>query len=251
MKTLILFWLSFVLFLTSTFGADMTNGVFCADSDVESHLIAQNGAITTNQLAAGKTYMVGNALVELRPSTNTTFTTFYFSGGILVDVSPKSTLTLNLFDQEVKNIDSIPRKAEFGTHNISLSIGNGEYSIIYPNKDQYSSISISTPFTSYQLFGGKYFFRVSDKSVVAYVLEGTMQVIGDKKSDKTERGKIAVAIPFSDSDSGVSDKIISSIKTVKPEETTRFSSPILMAEKKANDIQFFIINRSVVGITLR
>lgn len=248
MKTLILFRLSFVLFLTSTFGADMTNGVFCADSDVESRLIAQNGAVTTNQLAAGKTYMVGNALVELRPSTNTTF---YFSGGIIVDVGPKAILTLNLFDQEVKNIVSIPRKAEFGTHNISLSIGNGEYSIIYPNKDQYSSISLSTPFTSYQLSGGKYFFRVSDKSVVAYVLEGTMQVIGDKKSDKTERGKIAVAIPFSDSDSGVSDKVISSIKTVKPEETTRFSSPILMAEKKANDVQFFIINGNVVGINLR
>lgn len=248
MKTLILFLLSFALFLTSTFGANMANGVFCADYDVESHLIAQNGAITTNLLTAGKTYMVGNALVELRPSTNTAF---YFSGGILVDASPKSTLTLNLFDQEVKNINSIPRRAEFGTHNISLSIGNGEYSIIYPNKDQYSSISISTPFTSYQLFGGKYFFRVSDKSVVAYVLEGTMQVIGDKKSDKTERGKIAVSIPFSDSSSGVSDKVISSIKTVKPEETTRFSSPILIADRKVNDIQFFIINGNVVGINLR
>lgn len=248
MKTLIIFCLSFVLALTSIFGADMTNGVFCADSDVESHLISQNGTITTNQLAAGKTYMVGNALVELRPSTNTAI---YFSGGIIIDLAPKSTLTLNLFDQEVKNIDSVPRKAEFGTHNISLSIGNGEYSIIYPSKDQYSSISLSTPFTSYQLFGGKYFFRVSDKSVVAYVFEGTMQVVGDKKSDKTERGKLAVAIPFSDSDSGVSDKVISSIKTVKPEETTRFSSPILMAEKKANGIQFFIINGNVVGINFR
>jgi hypothetical protein len=248
MKSSILFCLSFVLFLISTFGADMTSGVFCADYDVEAHLISQNGTITTNQVVAGKTYAVGNTLVDLQPSTNTTF---YLSGGILIDVAPKSTLTLNLFDQEVKNIDSIPRKAEFGSHNISLSIGNGEYSIIYPNIDQYSSISISTPFTSYQLFGGKYFFRVSDKSVIAYVLEGTMQVIEDKKSDKTERGKIAVAIPFSDFDSGVSDKIISSIKTVKPEETTRFSSPILMAEKKANDIQFFIINRNVVGISLR
>jgi hypothetical protein len=248
MKTLILSGLSFILFLTSTFGTDMINGVFCADSSVESHLISQTGTIATNQLVAGKTYMVGNALVELRPFTNTTF---YFSGGIFIDATAKSIFTLNLFDQEVKNINSVPRKAEFGTHNISLSIGNGEYSIIYPNKDEYSSITLSTPFTSYQLLGGKYFFRVSEKSVIAYVFEGTMQVIGDKKSDKTERGKLAVAIPFSDSDSGISDKIISSIKTVRPEETTRFSSPILAAERKINDVQFFIINENVIGISLK
>lgn len=248
MKTLILFCLSFVLFSTSIFGSDMTNGVFCADSPVKAHLITQNGITTTNQLIAGKTYVVGNDILELRPVINTTF---YFSGGILIDISPNSTMSLNLFDQEVKNISSVPRKAEFGTHNISLSIGNGEYSIIYPNKDQYSSITLSTPFTSYQLLGGKYFFRVSDKSVIAYVLEGTMQVIGDKKSDKTERGKLAVAIPFSDSDSGISDKIISSIKTLRPEETTRFSSPILAAERKINDIQFFIINENVIGISMK
>lgn len=238
----------FVSSLFIALGADMTNGVFCADAQIESHLIAQSGASVTNQLAAGKTYMVGNALVEMVASTNTTV---YFSGGTIVDITPTSTLTVNMFDQEVKNIDATPRKAEFGSHNLSLAFGNGEYSVIYPNKDQYSSISISTPFTSYQLFGGKYFFRVSDKSVVAYVLEGTMQVIGDKKSDKTERGKIAIAIPFSDSDSGVTDKVISSVKTLKPEETVRFTSPVQTAEKKADNIQFFIVNGSVVGITMK
>ena len=226
----------------------MTNGVFCADSAVESHLISQNGSISTNQLAAGKTYMVGNALVEMQTSTNTTF---YFSGGIAVDVGPSSTITLSVFDQEVKNIDATPRKAEFGSHNISLSFGNGEYSIIYPNTNQYSSITIATPFTSYQLNGGKYFFRVSDKSVVAYVIEGTMHVHGDKKIDKTEKGRIAMAIPFSDPASGITDKVISSVKTLNSEETVRFTSPIQNVEKKLDNIHFFIVNGNVVGISMK
>ena len=230
------------------FGVDMTSGVFSTDMPIESHLIAQNGSSTTNQLAAGKTYMVGNALVEMVASTNTTI---YFSGGILVSITPTSTLTLNLFDQEVKNIDATPRKAEFGSHNLNLSFGSGEYSVIYPNTDPLSSVTISTPFTSYQLNGGKYFFRISDKSVIAYVIEGSMQIHGDKKADKTEKGRIAMAIPFTDPASGVTDKVISSVKTLKPEETVKFTSPVQNAEKKVDNIQFFIVNGSVVGITVR
>lgn len=248
MRKLILSLSLVVVSMLSSLAIDMTNGVFCADSPIESHLISQNGASVTNQLAAGKTYMVGNALVEMVASTNTTI---YFSGGTVIDITPTSTLTLNLFDQEVKNIDATPRKAEFGSHNMSLAFGNGEYSVIYPNIDPLSSITISTPFTSYQLNGGKYFFRVSDKSVVAYVLEGTMQVHGDKKVDKTEKGRIAMAIPFTDPASGIADKVISSVKALKPEESIRFSSPVQNVEKKIDNIQFFIVNGNVVGITMK
>ena len=245
MKTLLL-----SLFVsTALYGSDFTNGVFYADKSVECRLISQSGATTTNQLSVGKTYMVGNALLEIDIPEKTTF---YLSGGPMIEAGFKSTLTINLFDQEVKNLSAAPRKAEFGNHNIGLTFSRGEFSVVYPNKDSNNSLTVSTPFSSYQLNGGKYFFRVSEKSVVAYVLEGMLQLHGEKnRVDITDKGKLAVAIPFTDPSSGIEDKIISSIKPLKPEEIERFSSPVLMAEKKWADVQFYIVGNQVIGIWMK
>jgi len=239
-----------MLFFATLFAnADMTDGVFYVDAPVECHLVSQNGNIATNHLSAGNTYMVGNVLLEMNITNKTTF---HFSGGPMIDIAPKSAFSINLFDQEVKNLTVPPRKADFGSHNLSVSFGVGEYSVVYPNKNPGSMITVATPFITYQLSGGKYFFRVSDKSIIVYVLEGMMQVHGDKnKVDTTDKGKLAVAIPFTDPASGVEDKIITSIKTLKPEEMERFSSPVLIAERKWGDVQFFVINGRVIGLWMK
>lgn len=249
MKPLIFALFLFVSSALTTLGTDMTNGVFYTDSAVECHLIAQSGATTTNHLAAGKTYTVGNAIAEM---VTTNKTTFYLAGGPMIEVGPKSTFSINLFDQEVKNLSSPPRKAEFGSHNISLSMGIGEFCVVYPNKDPVSSITIATPYTSYLLQGGKYFIRITDRSVIVYVLEGSMQVHGDKnRVDNTDKGKLAVAIPFLDPASGLEDKIISSIKPLNPEEMERFASPVMLAEKKWADVQFFVVGNQVIGFWMK
>ena len=243
MKSLIL---AFFLFAAGAIAsaAEMTNGVFYVDNAVSCHLVSQNGSVTTNDLSAGRTYMVGNTLLEMETTNKTAF---YFSGGPLIEVSPNAKLSVNLFDQEVNNLSSTPRKPEYGSHNLSLKFDVGEYSVIYPSKDANSSLTITTPYTSYELQGGKYYFRVSDKSAIVYVLEGMMNVHGDKRVDKTEKGRLAVAIPFTDPASGVEDKIVTSIKALKQEETERFATPILLAEKKWADVQFFVINGRVIG----
>jgi hypothetical protein len=242
---------SLLLFVATSFAsfADMTNGVFYTDSAVECHLVSQNGSTKTNQLVAGKTYMVDDVLVELA-STNQT--TFYFSGGPMVEASSQYLFTVNLFDLEVKNLDAQPRKAEFGSHNLSLTFEKGEFCIIYTNPDPNSSFIVNTPYATYQLHGGKYFFRVSDRSAVAFVMEGIMTVHGDKnRSDKTEKGRLSVAVPFSDPGSGIDDKIVSSIKVLKQAEMDYFSAPLLLAEKKATNVQFVVINGRVIGIWLK
>jgi hypothetical protein len=226
----------------------MTNGVFCVDNPVECHFVKQNGSVATNQLISGKTYPVdNNVMLEMITSNKTVF---YFAGGLLVETSPKSMFSINLFDQEVINLDVQPRKAEFGTHNISLYLNSGEFSIIYPVTNS-STLTISTPFTSYEMNGGKYFIRLSDKSVVVYVMEGAMNVHGDKKIDKAEKGKLSVAMPFIDPASGVNDKVLTSIKSLKPDELQRFVSPIVTAEKSIDIIQFFVVNGQVIGIRMK
>jgi len=241
--------LSIAVLLVSLLTAvgDMTNGEFYIDNPAECRLLSQNGSSTTNILNGGQTYTVGNNLMEMSVSNTTTF---YFAGGPMIEVGPKSSIGVNLYDLEVNNIDAQPRKAEFGTHNLNLNLVFGEFSILYPNTNG-STLTISTPFTSYEMLGGKYFIRITDKSIVVYVIEGSMQVHGDKRSDKTDKGKIVVAIPFSDPASGVDDKVITSIKALKPEETDRFTSPVISAEKKWDNIRFFIVKGQVVGIWMK
>ena len=239
---------SLLLFVATSFAsfAETTNGVFYTDSAVQCHLIEQSGKTTTNQLVAGKTYLVTDVLVELQFTTKTTL---YFSGGPMIEASAGSTLTINVFDADVKNLDAQPRKADIGSINLGLTFGVGEYSIVYPNLDANSSLIANTPFASYQLGGGKYFFRVSDKSAIVYVVEGIMQMHSDKRVDKTSKGGLAVAIPFSDG--GTDDKILTSIKTLKQEENDRYASPVLIAEKKWANVGFVVIGGRVIGVWLK
>jgi len=176
MKTLL--FALFLFGLTTLFGADFTNGVFYIDNSVECHFVAQTGTSTTNQLAAGNTFTVGNTLSEL---CSTSKTMIYFSGGVAVETITNSVLTINLFDQEVNNINDTPRAAVFGNHNLSLTLGNGEFVVIDPSVDSNSSLVINTPIATYQSSGGKFLFQVSDQKCLVYVIEGMIQVHGDKQ----------------------------------------------------------------------
>ena len=248
LKSLIVSLLLFIMNPALAAGSDMTNGVFYPNSMVECHLIAQNGTTTTNQLMAGKTYMVGNALLEMIVTNDTIF---YFSGGMMVKASENSILTLNAFDQEVENLDAAPQVAKFGNHNINLSFDRGEFNVICKSGDTNSSTLISTPFSSYQLNGGEYSFRINDKSAMVYVLNGSLYVEDDKnKTDVADKGKLAIAISFSDPVAGINDKLISKVKTLNPEEITRFSKAISTIESSSDNVQFFVINGHVVGVEI-
>lgn len=246
MKAIVASFLLFVATSFAAFGAELTNGVFYTDSAIQCHLISQNGSATTNQLTAGKTYLVTDALVELEITNKTTL---YFSGGPMIEASPGSSLTINVFDAEVKNLDAQPRKADIGSINLGLNLTKGEFSIVYPTADANSSVVVNTPFASYQLGGGKYFFRVSDKSAIVYVVEGIMQMHGDKKVDKTSKGNLAVALPFDDG--GKESRILTSIKTLTDDENERYATPVLLAEKKWANVGFIVVGGRIIGVWLK
>jgi hypothetical protein len=93
---------------------------------------------------------------------------------------------------------------------------------------------------------------VTEKSTVAFVLDGMLTVHGDKnKKEKTEKGKMSVVVPFTDPLSGVDDKVVTSIKSLKQEEIERFGLPILSAEKRLINVQFVVVYGRVVGVYLK
>jgi len=228
--------------------ADIMGGAFVLTQDSESNIISHNNNITSGKIIAGKTYLIDDKIIEISTTTNTSL---YLSGGIIIDIGANSKLSINLFEQDILNINDLPRLAKIGNHNINITFDVGDFSIIYPSYTTQSYFSINTPITSYQLTGGKYNFKITDISVIAYVYEGSMEIVEDKKTDKREKGKLTISIPFSDSNSGISDKIISSVKTINSTETNKFNSNVLLADKKTNDVQFFIIDKQLVGISLK
>ena len=118
MKNLILAILLSIFTPIPSLGGDSTNGVFYVNNPVECRLIAQSGVTITNYLSAGKTYMVRDALLELEITNKTIF---YFSGGLTIESGKGSLIGINVFDQEVNNLNAAPRLAEFGNQNIGFT----------------------------------------------------------------------------------------------------------------------------------
>lgn len=244
MKEILLAIILFSAFLN----AETTNGVFYVDNDVECICVSQAGISTTNTLKSGTTYPVGNELIELK-STNTT--KFIFSGGPLVQVSPNAIFTVVLFDQEVNNLTSVPQRAKFGTHMLNLALSKGEISIVYPNKDTNSRVNINTHYADYELSGGKYYFKLTSKGALVYVVDGNMLVHGEKnRTDVVNKENFTLA-NSADTEFGLDDKVTTSFKKAKQEEMERFALPVISAEKNWPNIDFFVINGKVIGISLK
>ena len=239
----------FYLLIAFPLYAIQTNGVFYVDNDVGCVVIAQNGGSTTNKLESGRTYQTGNSVLELK---TTSATAFFMSGGPLIQVGSNADFSILLYDVDVENLMANPQRAKYGNHMINLGLTKGEFSIIYPNKNTNSRVFVNTHYADYELSGGKYYFRLTGKSALVYVLEGGMTVHGDKnRVDVVDKGNFAIAVPFGDSDSGIDDKMVTSFKKAKNEDVERFASPLLTAEKKWADVGFFVISGRVIGVQLK
>jgi hypothetical protein len=245
MKTILA---AMMVFASTLVGADLANGVFYVDGGVDCVLVTQAGGNATNRLEAGKTYQTGNAVLELTP---TNATAFFFSGAPLVQVGSNSSFAVLSFDQEVENLNANPQKAKFGAHTLNLQLVKGEFCIVYSNKDATSRVNVSTHYADYELSGGKYYFRVG-KSAMVYVLEGGMIVHSDKnRADVVEKGNLALAVPFTDAESGLEDKFVTSFKKAKQDEMEKFAAPVLMAERRLADVEFFVIGGKVIGFQIK
>jgi hypothetical protein len=233
MKAIIL---SFLMAASSLLAAD---GVFYVDKPVVSHLIAQNGATTTNNLVGGSTTMVGTGLTELCPSEKTTI---YLSGGPVIEADAGSVLSINVFDQEVKNITNAPCLAAFGSHNISLGLMKGNFTVTYKAQDENSTCAISTPLALYQMNVGKFLFQVSDAKSLVYVLDGMLSVHGDKnRVDAAKKGSKSIT-------GQIDTEVATTTRPINPAESSTIATQTRDLASAA--IQFIVIDGRVRGVRM-
>lgn len=234
MKSIIL---SFLLAASSLFAVD---GVFYVDKPVMVHSIARSGATVTNNLSAGSTTMVGSTtLTELCPSEKTTI---YLSGGPTIEADAGSVLSINTFDQEVKNLTNSPCLATFGSHNISLMLTKGTFSVAYQVQDANSTCAVSTPLALYQMNVGKFLFQVSDAKSLVYVLDGMMTVHGDKnRVDFAKKGSKAIT-------GQIDTEVATTTRPINPAESSTIATQTRDLASAA--IQFIVIDGRVRGIRM-
>lgn len=233
MKTLIA---AFLLMASSLFAAD---GVFYVDKPVEAHSIVQNGATTTNYLAAGSTTIVGTTtLTELCPSEKTVV---YLAGGPTIIADAESVLSINAFDMEVKNLTNQPSLASFGLHNISLTFSRGNFKVTYPKVKEGSSFSVASSIALYDLKDGNFFFQVTDEKSLVYVLDGMLIVHGDKnRTDAAKKGSKAIT--------GQIDTEVAT--TTRPITSQESSTIATQAKDSAATVQFIVIDGRVRGVRM-
>ena len=230
--------LSFLLAASNLFAAD---GAFYVNKPVETHLIAQSGATVTNKLVGGSTAtIVGTGIVELCPSERTTI---YLSGGPTIDADAGSVLSINAFDQEVKNLTNQPCLAVFGAHNISIVLSTGNFSVNYTAQDAESTFAISTPLAMYQMNTGKFLFQISEAKSLVYVLDGMMIVHGDKsRKDTAKKGSKSIT-------GQIDTEVATTTRPINPQE----SSTIATMQTRTNAsaaIQFIVIDGRVRGVRM-
>ena len=232
MKALIL---SILLAASTLFAAD---GVFYVDKSVETHAIAQNGATTTNMLAAGATMAVGAELVELFPSEKTTI---QFPSGPTISADGGSILTVNTFDLEVKNLTNQPCLAVFGSHNLAVQLTKGNFTINYPVESENSSFTISSPLAMYQLNKGKFIFQISDQKSLVYVLDGMMVVHGDKsRKDTAKKGSKSIT-------GQIDTEVATTTRPINPQESSTLAT---MQTKDSASVYFIVIDGRVRGVRI-
>ncbi len=229
--------IALLLMASSLFAAD---GVFYVDKPVEVHSIAQNGATTTNHLAAGSTAVVGTTtLTEISPSEKTTV---YLSGGLTIIADSGAVFSINAFDIEVKNLTNSPSLASFGSHNVSLTLTRGNFSVIYSKQDESSTCAIATPLALYQMSVGKFLFQISDEKSLVYVLDGGMIVHGDKnRTDAAKKGSKSIT-------GQIDTEVATTTRPINSQESSTIATQAKDSASAA--IQFIVIDGKVRGVQM-
>jgi hypothetical protein len=224
-----------LLAASTLFAAD---GVFYVDKPTEAHLIAQNGATTTNQLAAGSTTVVGNTtLTELCPSEKTTF---QLASGPIISADGGSIFSINAFDVDVKNLTNQPSPAVFGSHNLSITLTKGNFTIIYAGEEN-STCAVASPLAMYQLNKGKFLFQISDQKSLVYVLDGMMTVHGDKnRTDAAKKGSKSIT-------GQIDTEVATTTRPINPQESTTLAA---MQGKDSASVLFIVIDGRVRGVRM-
>ncbi len=225
-----------------------TGGIYVnsASTNLSCNLLSQ----TTNlmqQIIVGKTYRLETEVMEFKTKVGEELS-LSFSTGLQVGVLPKSTFSVDSFNQLVKNDASQPSTLQAEYSVTALSLMEGEVNLICPKMDTNSQCILQTPLVNVNLAPGRLSVRANPKWVILNAIDGAVTVV-DAKNKKTviDKGQMGLIIQYP----GREDQIMVTSKAISPEELTKITTSLDTLEKHGKDILFIVLEGKVVGVRLK
>lgn len=244
--TLLLLATSFYNVVSEDF---LTGGTYVASAvqGAKYNLVGQT-TTETQTIVEGRTYSSEMDVFEVVTKENEHMK-LHLSSGVLVDVLPETTFSVDAFNQMVKNNDAEPELAVSTDYILNMSLLSGDAYVVSPKYDSPNTMCVlQTALANLELNGGTYRINSSQKYVICYVLDGQVQVFNPKtnKKESITKGQMAFIVPFP-GDSGV---LVTS-KTIDGNELTTQYKEVKEVEKIKDDVIFAIINKKIVGIKVK
>jgi hypothetical protein len=178
----------------------LAGGTFVRNASNGTALNSIDATGKSDKLAVipGKTYG-GDNMLEFITGTNQTLEV-QLSSGALVKAYELSEFRVDLFSSQIANADAQPEiiKPLDTTLNLALMTGDALIAVPY-NASSNSTCLIQTQLANIMLNDSKVLVKANSKFVIAYVIEGKIEVLSPKslnKKEEIQQGQMAFIVPF-------------------------------------------------------
>jgi len=211
----------------------------------------------TNKLEVIKTYEIDlNSTFEINTTTNE-FATLIFANNTTVKIEQNSEFRVDGFNMALSNIKKYPSKINVDSYNMNLSLMEGEAYFIISKNNTNNQFILQTSVSNLGLNTGKYYIQSTKKSVLVYILDGTLDVY-DNITNKRETIKSgnavlihSVALLSPKQIELFGDRMTTSVKKVKSEQFKPTLDVISKIELVKDDVIFISIATNIVAVKIK
>jgi hypothetical protein len=193
---------------------------------------------------------------EINTDTNE-FAILLFSNNTLVKVNQNSEFRVDGFEMSLDNTNSYPSRINVNTYNMNLALMEGEaYFVIFKNSKT-DQLILQTPVSNLGLEVGKYYIQSSKKSVLVYILEGTLDVydnVTNKKETIKSNNAVLINPPLVLSPKQrelFGDKANTSVKKPKEGQFKPFLDVVNEMELVRDEVIFISVDNKIVGAKVK
>ena len=211
---------------------------------------------TTNNLSIYKTYSVSNNTFDVTTKTNQNIT-LYLANNNIVKVEPNSEFRVDSFDLFVKESPQYPIKITQSQVNLNLALMDGEALFVINKVSPDDQILLQTPVVNLGLESGKYFVQISKKSVLIYILTGSLNVFDNitNKKELVTAGNAVLIHPAPmlspKQQEMFGDKMTTTVKKAKVEQFKPYVEEVTKLEFMLNEFIFIIDKNQVTGVKVK
>lgn len=205
----------------------------------------------TNALEIFKTYEVDINTFEINTQINE-FASLFFANGTVVKIDQESEFRVDLMNIVLKNTNSYPSKIDVESSILNLTLMEGEAYF-----STTGTLLLQTPLSNLGLEAGRYFVQSTKKSVMIYILSGTLEVydnITNKKEPVKEGNAVLIRPAPTLSPKQMElfgDKMITSVKKPKPEQFKPFLDAVIEMEIIKDEVVFVKIGSNITGVKIK